>query len=364
MATLATPIEDAATLFDPNAVKLVRASDGDALYFSRAPIPWPRDAFAPTAHDARRRPLAAPHRPVRVSRRFPAAFTALPPGTLERMESLEQLRVLEAASASPSRLSPEPFPPGVDTPEDLARAEARWRCRQVNLRTASHACCIAPIPRIVAMGHEIVERGDGTSLVPGFPSSLEWLNASAAARRTAGWLTAIAFVNIGRRGRSRRCTTCRPCARAFRGALRAFAMHVPRFDHERDPRRAIKRAHRHGVTLPLALDADWVAWQHLGVAHGRRCCGRRRRPRAGAAGRRRMRWPNSKTPAGAAGAPTLEDERRAVRACASRDAAVFPDGPGGHAAIPLRRRQRPPSRARMQPCRPHPARVRQRRCGI
>ena len=46
MATLAVPVEDAATLFDPNAVKLVRAANGDALYFSRAPIPWHRDAFA------------------------------------------------------------------------------------------------------------------------------------------------------------------------------------------------------------------------------------------------------------------------------------------------------------------------------
>ena len=48
MATLAVPVEDAATLFDPNAVKLVRAANGDALYFSRAPIPWHRDAFAQT----------------------------------------------------------------------------------------------------------------------------------------------------------------------------------------------------------------------------------------------------------------------------------------------------------------------------
>ena len=46
MATLAEPVADAQTLFDPNAVKLVRAASGDALYFSRAPLPWPRDAFA------------------------------------------------------------------------------------------------------------------------------------------------------------------------------------------------------------------------------------------------------------------------------------------------------------------------------
>src|SRR5688572_15066281 len=46
MATLAAPIAEVETLFDPNAVKLVQGADGSALYFSRAPIPWPRDAFA------------------------------------------------------------------------------------------------------------------------------------------------------------------------------------------------------------------------------------------------------------------------------------------------------------------------------
>ena len=46
MATLAARIESTDALFDPNVVKLVRASNGDALYFSRAPIPWHRDAFA------------------------------------------------------------------------------------------------------------------------------------------------------------------------------------------------------------------------------------------------------------------------------------------------------------------------------
>ena len=46
MATLAEPVVDVATLFEPNTVKLVRAACGDALYFSRAPLPWPRDAFA------------------------------------------------------------------------------------------------------------------------------------------------------------------------------------------------------------------------------------------------------------------------------------------------------------------------------
>ncbi|MUV14671.1 3-deoxy-manno-octulosonate cytidylyltransferase [Noviluteimonas gilva] len=127
MATLATPIEDIETLLDPNAVKLVRGSDGNALYFSRAPIPWPRDAFA---NDRGTMPAGGHwlrHIGLYAYRAgFLQRFTALPPGTLERIESLEQLRVLEAGFRIAVALSPEPFPPGVDTPEDLARAEARF----------------------------------------------------------------------------------------------------------------------------------------------------------------------------------------------------------------------------------------------
>lgn len=128
MATLATPIGDAETLFDPNAVKLVRTASsqgwGDALYFSRAPIPWHRDAFAqerkvlPAGEWLRHIGIYA----YRVG--FLRTFAALPPGRLEQVESLEQLRALEAGYRIAVALTPEPFPPGVDTPEDLARAEA------------------------------------------------------------------------------------------------------------------------------------------------------------------------------------------------------------------------------------------------
>ena len=126
MATLATPVEDAATLFDPNAVKLVRAHNGDALYFSRAPIPWAREAFAANrdalpAGDAWLRHIGI--YAYRVG--FLRAFAALPPSTLERIESLEQLRALENGHRIAVALAPEDFPPGIDTPEDLARAEAR-----------------------------------------------------------------------------------------------------------------------------------------------------------------------------------------------------------------------------------------------
>src|SRR5688500_12313721 len=131
MATLATPITAVATLFDPNAVKLVIAHNssanyGDALYFSRAPIPWPRDAFArdretmpPGQHWLRHIGLYA------YRAGFLRRFAALPPGRLEQLESLEQLRVLEAGYRIAVALAPEEFPPGVDTPEDLVRAETR-----------------------------------------------------------------------------------------------------------------------------------------------------------------------------------------------------------------------------------------------
>ncbi|HEX5694443.1 MAG TPA: 3-deoxy-manno-octulosonate cytidylyltransferase [Arenimonas sp.] len=124
MATLATPIEDAETLFDPNAVKLVRDARGLALYFSRAPIPWQRERFArdrlgTVAGSALRHIGIYAYRAG-----FLRTFTRLPPGQLEQLEALEQLRVLEAGHRIAVGLSPVAFPPGVDTEADLARAEA------------------------------------------------------------------------------------------------------------------------------------------------------------------------------------------------------------------------------------------------
>ena len=123
IATLAAPIADIETLLDPNAVKVVLAGSGDALYFSRAPVPWPRDAFA---RDRTAMPQGRWLRHIGIyGYRVSAlrAFAALPPGALERTESLEQLRALEAGWRIAVGLAPSPFPPGVDTPEDLARAE-------------------------------------------------------------------------------------------------------------------------------------------------------------------------------------------------------------------------------------------------
>jgi 3-deoxy-manno-octulosonate cytidylyltransferase (CMP-KDO synthetase) len=125
MATLATPLEDAATLFDPNTVKLVRANNGDALYFSRAPIPWARDAFAANRDALPAGDAWLRHIGIYAYRAgFLRAFAALPPSKLERIESLEQLRALENGHRIAVALAPEPFPPGIDMPGDLARAEA------------------------------------------------------------------------------------------------------------------------------------------------------------------------------------------------------------------------------------------------
>ena len=125
MATLATPVASAEQWFDPNCVKLVRDLRGHALYFSRAPLPWARDALA---RDRTQLPAGVEvlrHIGIYAYRAgFLKAFARLAPTPLERAESLEQLRVLEHGHAISVRIAPSPFPPGVDTPADLARAEA------------------------------------------------------------------------------------------------------------------------------------------------------------------------------------------------------------------------------------------------
>jgi 3-deoxy-manno-octulosonate cytidylyltransferase (CMP-KDO synthetase) len=126
MATLAMPFDDCQTLFDPNAVKVVLDADGFALLFSRAPIPWHRDRLARDRVGAL--PVAGlRHIGIYAYRSaFLAQFTQMPTGALERLEGLEQLRVLEAGQRIAVGVSPVPFPPGVDTEADLLRAETQW----------------------------------------------------------------------------------------------------------------------------------------------------------------------------------------------------------------------------------------------
>ena len=125
MATLATPFSTVAEFLDPNCVKVVADRNGNALYFSRAPVPWPRDAFAKSKEAL---PSGMPflrHIGIYAYRAgFLQTFTQLAPTALERAESLEQLRALEHGHAIAVRAAPEPFPPGVDTPADLERVRA------------------------------------------------------------------------------------------------------------------------------------------------------------------------------------------------------------------------------------------------
>jgi 3-deoxy-manno-octulosonate cytidylyltransferase (CMP-KDO synthetase) len=125
MATLAAPITAVEELFDPNCVKIVADCNGDALYFSRAPLPWARDAFAQTReHVAAGIPFLR-HIGIYAYRAgFLRRFAALPATPLERAEALEQLRALENGHRIAVRLTPEPFPGGVDTAEDLERVRA------------------------------------------------------------------------------------------------------------------------------------------------------------------------------------------------------------------------------------------------
>lgn len=123
MATLATPVTSAEELFDPNCVKLVRSLGGRALYFSRAPLPWARDALMRSRAELPTGPFLR-HIGIYAYRAgFLRRFATLPPTPLEALESLEQLRALEHGHAIAVRIAPEPFPPGVDTAEDLARVE-------------------------------------------------------------------------------------------------------------------------------------------------------------------------------------------------------------------------------------------------
>jgi 3-deoxy-manno-octulosonate cytidylyltransferase (CMP-KDO synthetase) len=121
IATLATPI-GSETLDNPNEVKVVFDHAGYALYFSRAPIPWPRDGVeAPPVTTPWRRHLGIYAYRARFLRRFPTL--AVP--TLEEMERLEQLRALWHGYRIHITTVDVPPEAGVDTPEDLDRVAAR-----------------------------------------------------------------------------------------------------------------------------------------------------------------------------------------------------------------------------------------------
>jgi 3-deoxy-manno-octulosonate cytidylyltransferase (CMP-KDO synthetase) len=123
IGTCATPILSTEARKDPAAVKVARASSGRALYFSRAPIPYKSDD-KPTLEDLEREPFLR-HIGIYAFRRDALMrWVALAPSHLERLESLEQLRPLEAGLRIGVAVVGA-ADPGVDTPADAIRMEER-----------------------------------------------------------------------------------------------------------------------------------------------------------------------------------------------------------------------------------------------
>jgi 3-deoxy-manno-octulosonate cytidylyltransferase (CMP-KDO synthetase) len=133
VSTTSEPIESVDELLNPNVVKVVTRADGRALYFSRAPAPYPRDAGrledlagAVACSDPSLLALCRKHTGLYVYRReFLLSYARMPQTPLERRERLEQLRILENGyDIRVVEVAERSI--GVDTPEDLDRVRELW----------------------------------------------------------------------------------------------------------------------------------------------------------------------------------------------------------------------------------------------
>lgn len=122
IATLSEPIEDVVSLLNPNVVKVVTDARGMAMYFSRAPIPWPRDEFStnqklmPACYSWQRHIGIYAYRVKMLN-----DFVHWAPAPIEETECLEQLRAMWNGARIHVEVADELPPAGVDTPEDLER---------------------------------------------------------------------------------------------------------------------------------------------------------------------------------------------------------------------------------------------------
>ena len=124
VSTLCERISSAADLFDPHVVKVITDCNGLALTFSRAAIPWDRDAFSVTTEELPQRSEHYRHIGLYAYRAgFIADYVQWPPCALEQMESLEQLRVLWQGHRIHVAVALESPGHGVDTVTDLKRVE-------------------------------------------------------------------------------------------------------------------------------------------------------------------------------------------------------------------------------------------------
>ena len=124
IATACHPIDDVVEAFAPNVVKVVLDAKGYAMYFSRATIPWARDAFA-LSRDALPEglPLYRHYGLYAYRTSFLRAYPKLAPAPVERFEALEQLRALWHGYRIVVDVTHGTPAPGIDTPEDLARVQ-------------------------------------------------------------------------------------------------------------------------------------------------------------------------------------------------------------------------------------------------
>ena len=113
IATACHPIHDEAAINNPNVVKVVLDKNGNALYFSRAPIPFARDAQTHTQPALRHIGIYA------YRAQFLRAFRQLPPAVIEQTEMLEQLRALWHGYKIGVTITQDAPPGGVDTEQDL-----------------------------------------------------------------------------------------------------------------------------------------------------------------------------------------------------------------------------------------------------
>ncbi len=126
MASLCDPVTSAEDLFDPNVVKVVLDKRKHAIYFSRAPLPWHREAFAqntkvlPSESDLYYRHIGL----YAYRAGFIKTYLKLTPSPIEKVESLEQLRVLWHGEKIAMDIAQESPGAGIDTEEDLKKAEA------------------------------------------------------------------------------------------------------------------------------------------------------------------------------------------------------------------------------------------------
>lgn len=111
VSTACHPLRDAAAFSNPNVVKVVLDAKGNALYFSRAGIPFPREGGTPSCY---RHVGIYGYRMA-----FLRRYAGLAPSPLEAIEQLEQLRVLWHGYRIAAVVEEGEIPPGVDTPRDL-----------------------------------------------------------------------------------------------------------------------------------------------------------------------------------------------------------------------------------------------------